>query len=138
MMLTTHTRRPMSRRIRVLLLLTVAVIPVALSRADISAAQRMIDRAGGGPFAVGVGGAPQAVSFHVRPVVVMVVDDGGRPTELWTNLAGAFGSEQPMVVRVRRGSVHGNDVRLTPALQQEMAAALAAADWNAGGLVWRA
>jgi hypothetical protein len=129
----THTRRPMSWRIRVLLLLTVAVITVTLSRADISTAQRMIDRAGGGH----VGGAPQAVSFHVRPVVVLVVDDAGRPTELWTNLAGAFGSEQP-VLRVRRGSVRGNDVRLTPAFQQEMAAALAAADWNADGLVWRA
>jgi hypothetical protein len=137
MTLKTHTRRPISWRIRVLLLLTVAVITVILSRADISAAQRMIDRAGGGHVAVDDGRAPQAVSFHVRPVVVLVVDDAGRPTELWTNLAGAFGPEQPML-RVRRGSVRGNEVRLTPAFQQEMAAALAAADWNADGLVWRA
>ena len=138
MTLTTNTRRPTSRQIGVLLLLIVAVFTAVLFRADISAAQRMIDRARGGPFAVGVGEAPQAVSFHVRPVVVLVVDDGGRPTELWTNLAGALRSEQPMVLRVRRGSAHGTDVRLTPTLQQEMAHALAAADWNADGLVWRA
>jgi hypothetical protein len=100
-------------RIRVLLLLTVAVITVILSRADISAAQRMIDRAGGRHVVVDDGGAPQAVSFHVRTVVVLVVDDGGRPTELWTNLKGGFarfGSDQAIVLLVRRGSVRGDHV----------------------------
>ncbi len=76
------------------------------------------------------------VSFTVRPVIVLVVDDSGRPLAVWSNVGHRPTTGQLAGLRIRRGSVHGADLAPTPALRASAAAALDAADWSRRGRIW--
>ena len=78
------------------------------------------------------------VSFTVRPVIAVVVDAGGRPLAVWSNLGHAPTGVQLAALHVRRDTVHGRDLRLTPALRMSTADALDAADWSRRGQIWAA
>jgi hypothetical protein len=76
------------------------------------------------------------VSFTVRPVIVLVVDGSGRPVALWSNIGRRPTTGQLAALRVRRGTVRGRDLRMTPALRSSAAQALAQADWSRRGRIW--
>ena len=76
------------------------------------------------------------VSFTVRPVIVVVVDAGGRPRAVWSNVGRSPTAAQLREVEVRRGSVHGREVAVAPALRASVDAALDAADWSRRGRIW--
>jgi hypothetical protein len=57
------------------------------------------------------------VSFTVRPVIVLVVDESGRPLAVWSNLGHEPTAGQRAGLRVRRGSLHGADLAPTQALR---------------------
>jgi hypothetical protein len=78
------------------------------------------------------------VSFTVRPVIAVVVDAGGRPLAVWSNLGHAPTGVQLAALHVCRDTVHGRDLRLTPALRMSTADALDAADWSRRGQIWAA
>lgn len=90
---------------------------------------RTVEAAGGSVTAV-------TVSFTVRPVIVLVVDASGRPTALWSNLGHEPTAGQLGELRVRRGSVRGADVALTPSLRSVVTSALEAANWSRRGRIW--
>ena len=75
------------------------------------------------------------VSFTVRPVIVLVVDDSGRPLAVWSNLghqptAGQLAGLRVAADRARRRP------GTTPALRAPAAAVLDAADWSRRGRIW--
>jgi hypothetical protein len=76
------------------------------------------------------------VSFTVRPVIAVVVDGDGRPLTVWSNLGHAPPAGQLARLRVRRGTLHGRELPLTPALRASTADALDAADWSRRGRIW--
>ena len=76
------------------------------------------------------------VSFTVRPVIAVVVDADGRPLAIWSNLGHAPTADQLTTLHVRRGTLHGRELRLTPALRASNAEALNAADWSRRGRIW--
>ena len=78
------------------------------------------------------------VSFTVRPVIAVVVDAGGRPLAVWSNLGHEPTGVQLAALHVRRDTVHGRDLRLTLALRMSTADALDAADWSRRGQIWAA
>jgi hypothetical protein len=78
------------------------------------------------------------VSFTVRPVIAVVVDAGGRPLAVWSNLGHAPTAAQLAALHVRRGSVHGRELQFTTALRASTADALDAADWSRRGQIWAA
>jgi len=64
------------------------------------------------------------VSFTVRPVIVLVVGDAGRPLAVWSNLGHAPTADQLTTLHIRRGTQHGRE--------------LDAADWSRRGQIWAA
>ena len=78
------------------------------------------------------------VSFTVRPVIAVVVDAGGRPIAVWSNLGHAPTATELDALHVRRGTPHGRELRLDTALRASTADALAAADWSRRGQIWAA
>ena len=77
------------------------------------------------------------VSFTVRPVIVLVVDDNGTPQELWTNIPGQPTAVELQEVQSRLDDPRGTPVAIGPALQAQLPAIFAAAAWGHQGLVWR-
>ena len=84
----------------------------------------------------GSGGAV-TVSFTVRPVIVLVVDDNGTPQGLWTNIPGQPTAADLKDVQARLDDPRGTPVAIGPALQAQLPAIFAAAAWGHQGLVWR-
>lgn len=78
--------------------------------------------------------ATQTVGFTVAPAILVVVDRGGRPSEIFTNLRRRPTAAELAAARVRRGSQRGPGASVTGAVR----AALAAVRWGRPGLVWRA
>jgi len=73
------------------------------------------------------------VSFTVRPVIVLVVDESGRPLAVWSNLGHEPTAGQRAGLRVRRGSLHGARPRRRCVRPPS---ALDAADWSRRGRIW--
>ena len=86
-----------------------------------------------------VGGSTAAVTvgFTVRPVVVVVVDADGSPTQLWTNIPGTPTAAELDAVQARLDSPRGGPVAIDPALRAQIANILSAADWGHQGLIWQ-
>ena len=78
------------------------------------------------------------VRFTVRPVIVLVVDASGQPRELWTTLSGRPSAADLAGMRVRRGSIKGPELAVTPALRAAAAAPLAETRWGDQGRIWLA
>jgi hypothetical protein len=91
---------------------------------------RTVDAAGGSAATV-------AVKFTVRPVIVLVVDDAGRPSQLWTNISGRPTAAELRGLLVRRGTLRGAPVEPGADLPAQMRAVLASASWTHQGLVWQ-
>jgi hypothetical protein len=91
---------------------------------------RTVDAAGGSAATV-------AVKFTVRPVIVLVVDAAGQPSELWTNLPRRPTASEWQGLLVRRGSPRGAAVEPSEGLLEEAHAVLASASWGGQGLVWQ-
>jgi hypothetical protein len=87
--------------------------------------------------AAGGSAATVAVRFTVRPVIVLVVDAGGTPTQLWTNLPGRPTATQMAALTVRRGDVRGVALATSRALLSAAEVPLAEASWGQQGCVWR-
>jgi len=77
------------------------------------------------------------VGFTVRPVIVVVVDDAGSPTQLWTNIPGSPTAAELDAVQARLGSPRGTPVPIGPALEAQLPAILAGAGWGRQGLIWQ-
>jgi len=94
--------------------------------------------AAGSPAAQAVGSSSDVtVRFTVRPVIVLVVDDSGAPTQLWTNIPGTPTDAELAGVQARLGGPRGAPVMIDPALRAQLPAILAEAGWGRQGLVWQ-
>ena len=78
-----------------------------------------------------------SVGFTVRPVIVLVVDGSGAPTQLWTNIPGTPTADRLDAVQARRDGPRGTPVAIDPELRAQLPAVLAAARWGSQGLVWQ-
>jgi hypothetical protein len=117
----------------VVMTIAIALLGVGTSDARIDPNRyglRTVNAAGGSAATV-------AVRFTVRPVIVLVVDAGGTPTQLWTNLPGRPTATQLAALTVRRGDVHGAALVTSRALLAAAEAPLAEASWGQQGCVWR-
>jgi hypothetical protein len=115
----------------------VMTIAIALPRVGTSEARidpnryglRTVSAAGGSATTV-------AVRFTVRPVIVLVVDAGGTPRELWTNIRGRPTTAQLAGLRVRSGSLQGAELAISGALRSAATTPLEDARWGERGRVW--
>jgi hypothetical protein len=87
--------------------------------------------------AAGGSAATVAVRFTVRPVIVLVVDAGGAPRELWTNIPGRPTAAELTGLSVRLGSVHGVDLAMSGALRSAAETPVEDARWGKQGRVWK-
>lgn len=124
---------PQLTRTLPLLLVIVALCAVAApALAGSSAPDPIGETAGGGENSAAV-----TVSFTVRPVIVLVVDDAGAPTQLWTNIPGSPTAGELDGVEARRDSPRGTPVAIGPSLRPQLPAILAGAAWGRQGLIWQ-
>jgi hypothetical protein len=81
--------------------------------------------------------AAMTVRFKVRPVIVVVVDDAGTPTQVWTNVPGAPTAAELDAVQVRLDDPRGPALPIDPALDARLPAVLGGAGWGHQGLIWQ-
>jgi hypothetical protein len=116
---------------------TIAVA-AALYAIAAPASARVFAQASAGRTAEAAGSAGAVtVSFTVRPVIVLLVDDNGTPKELWTNIPGQPTGDDLQNVQARLDDPRGMPVAIGPALQAQLPDIFAAAAWGHQGLVWR-
>jgi hypothetical protein len=94
-------------------LLAASAVPVIvlLSLAGSAIAGSPVHAAHGGRTAhTAAGSADQAVSFTVRPAILVVVDDHCQPLELWANVGGSPSAAELRATVGRQGSAAGDPV----------------------------
>jgi hypothetical protein len=118
----------------------VVVMTIAIALPRIGTSEARIDPNRYGLRTVSAAGgsaATVAVRLTVRPVIVLVVDSGGRPRELWTNIPGRPTAAELAGLSVRLGSVHGAEVAISGALRSAAETPIEDACWGEQGRVWR-
>jgi hypothetical protein len=123
---------PLTRTLPLLLVIVALCAVTAPALAGSSARDPIGGTAGGGEDSAAV-----TVSFTVRPVIVLVVDDSGAPTQLWTNIPGSPTAAELDGVEARLGTPRGTPVGIGPSLRAQLPAILAGAGWGHQGLIWQ-
>jgi hypothetical protein len=86
----------------------------------------------------GAGSAQQAVTFTVRPAILVVVDDQCRPLQLWANLGAKPSAAELRTTVGRQGSASGDAVDQTCVDGALLALPRSEVRWATRGDVWAA